>query len=275
MNLLHTFTLDRLADSLNALSWQLLAVRVPNPDFLSPVASSRSISPSPVPSPDSLAFWRDPAWQSIGVIVAVVLGLLTLWLAWKQFQKKALTYEVLSNENIVQIANTTIGNDLEIFYRKVPVKNLTLIVLKFTNSGNTEIRSSDYERAITISFGDNACVLGDPSVKSSPSNLLVKAGIDSTQKKVSIESVLLNRQDNFTLQVFVDHFQEFVVDGRIAGVKAIKESQRFELSSLINVLDFAFFAFVALVVFFFPVDYFTKVILCMGFAFLYKLFRRP
>ena len=51
-------------------------------------------------------FWRDPAWQSVGVIVAVVLTLLTILIGWRQAQKKSLSYSVSSKINVLDIEDS-------------------------------------------------------------------------------------------------------------------------------------------------------------------------
>ena len=90
-------------------------------------------------SPQILDFWRDSAWQSIGVIVAVLAIIISL----KQSQKKQLSYEIISNENIVRITDDSIEDELQILYKGELVKDLYLITIEFYNSGNTEIRPED------------------------------------------------------------------------------------------------------------------------------------
>lgn len=112
---------------------------------------SQQIKLTPTPStqpPQILDFWRDSAWQSIGVIVAVLAIVISL----KQFQRKQLSYEVISNENIVKITDDSIEDELQILYKGL-IKDLYLITIEFYNSGNIEIRPDDYTKHISLSFG--------------------------------------------------------------------------------------------------------------------------
>lgn len=188
---------------------------------------------NPVSIPDSskLDIWRDPVWQSLGVIIGAVLAVVAILISLRQWQRKSLAYEVISNENIVRISDNSVGSELQIVYQGKPVKDLYLITIRFINSGNTEIRPEDYVKQISLSFGGNSEILGNKVLEQEPSNLGVKINHEKTKEVLLIEPVLLNKRDYFTIQTLVTGFQSVAPNGRIAGVSRIREVTPLKLDS--------------------------------------------
>jgi hypothetical protein len=170
---------------------------------------------SPNAPSQQLDFWRDPAWQSAGVIVALI----SVVIALKQFKRKALSYEIILEENIVQIADDSIEGELQIFYQGREIKDLYLVTVKFTNSGDVEIKSEDYARPISLNFGDDAKILGSKVLKQFPDNLGIIISHDIDREIIITEPTLLNGKDSFTIQTLVTGFQTINIDDRIAGIK--------------------------------------------------------
>jgi len=185
--------------------------------FIAQVSASPSSINAVSSKPD---FWRDPAWQSVGVIVAVVLALLTILVGWRQAQKKSLSYSIASKINVLDIEDS-IKSKVQVTFESKPVQDLYLIVIKFINSGNIPIHPSDYYQPITITFDGLAEILSVEVLDQSPKNLGVVPS--HTSQNVEIPKILLNQKDCFDLKVLVTNFQNLSIDGRIAGVKAIQE----------------------------------------------------
>lgn len=197
---------------------------------VSATSSPTSNAPSTQP-PSAQDVWRDPVWQSLGVIIGAALALIAILISLKQWQRKSLVYEVVSKENIVKVADNSIGSELQISYQGKPVKDLHLVTIKFINSGNTEIRPEDYVRQISLSFGEHSGILGNKLIEQEPSNLDVNISHDKSKEILLINPVLLNKKDFFTVQVLVTGFQGVNPNGRIAGVKRIREVTALKLDS--------------------------------------------
>jgi hypothetical protein len=186
---------------------------------------------APIQAPQILDVWRDPIWQSLGVIIGAVLALVAILISLRQWQRKSLVYEVISKENIVRIADHSIGSDLQISYQGKPINDLYLITVKFINSGNTEIRPEDYIRKIILSFGEHSEILSNKILEQEPNNLDVKINHDKSQEALLIDPVLLNKKDCFTVQSLVTGFQSIKLNGRIAGVTQIREFTPLKIDS--------------------------------------------
>lgn len=186
-----------------------------------------------IPTPAISDFWRDPVWQSLGVIITGVLALIGIIISLRQLQRKALVYEIISKENIVIVADNSVTNELKISYQGKPVKDLYLITVKFVNSGNIEIRPEDYVRQISLNFGENSEILGNKIIEQEPGNLDLKINHDRSQEALLVDPILLNKRDFFTIQALVTGFRSVDTNGRIAGVKKIREVTTLKLDSVV------------------------------------------
>jgi hypothetical protein len=168
--------------------------------------------------------WRDPIWQSLGVVIGVVVGiasiLVAVLIAIKQSQKKSLTYKVDSSV-ILEVADE-FRADLQITFKGSFIDSLMLVLVKFSNNGNTSIEKKDYDRPLVVDFGDQAEVLSFNIVVQSPEDLSVVLK-SNNNKAIEIEPLLLNQKDYFILQALVSCYSSTVVSGRISGVRHIKE----------------------------------------------------
>ena len=154
---------------------------------------------------------------TVASIIAVILSIIVYLVTRK---KKALSYEVLSEYPLISIDDEIEGK-LQVLYGGSPVENVHLLLVKFFNSGNVPITSSDFERPITLQLRDESKGLFAERVKASPNNLIVSLRIDN--KVVSVEPVLMNGGDFFTAKVLIGQYSgSFDVDSRIVGVKYIE-----------------------------------------------------
>ena len=167
---------------------------------------------------------RDPIWQFIAVIIALMTIPVSIILYWKQRRRKALSYEIVSVTPLLSIKEEIKGK-MRILFENKPVQQVYLILVKITNSGNLPISPSDYERAISLSFGEKGKILTAEVVETAPSSLQTSARIEG--EKVVLDSNLLNQGDLVKLKILMSEFDgQISVDGCIAGVKDIRESSK-------------------------------------------------
>jgi hypothetical protein len=170
--------------------------------------------------------WRDEVWQAIGTITGGILGLLglalTVYIFIRQTQKKSLSCELISSSPILKVADD-FRNDLEIKFKGKLINSLTLVVVKFFNSGNVPIEQQDYFRPLSLTFNDQAELLSVDVVEEIPSNLGVSFRHD--KKIIIIEPLLMNKGDSFTVQALVSQYSSFLIDGRVSGVQRIVKAE--------------------------------------------------
>lgn len=182
-------------------------------------------------------FLRDPMWQFVAVLLALTAILVSIFVYLKQRMRKSLSYEILSLNPLLSVENE-IKSDLQILYKGKTVEQVHLIVLKFINTGNMPILSKDYEHPVSLSFGEEAKVLTTEITEKNPDSLRPSASIE--EKEIVLKPILLNPKDSVTLKMLVTKFSKVAVDGRIAGVREIKETEKKALRySVLIVCGFA------------------------------------
>lgn len=167
-----------------------------------------------------IEFLRDPLWQSVGVVLAFVVSFLIYSL---QRQQKKLSYAVLTANRLLTVREEIAGK-IQVLYDGQPAKDLCLLVIQLHNSGNTPIATSDYERPISLFFGDVARVLSVEIVERNPSSIVADVSLENN--RIVFTPTLLNTKDSLTVKVLLSDFLGTVKsDGRIVGVKEITIAQ--------------------------------------------------
>lgn len=178
---------------------------------------------------------RDPVWQFGGALLALLAIVISIIIYFLQRQKKALSYSLVSTTHLLTDHEEFEGK-LQVLYEGQPTQNISLLILKFINSGNVPITSNDYERQVSILLGENSKILSAVVIEMEPKNLDAEAIIDDN--RIKIKEILLNPKDAITLKLLVSNFDNFSIDGRIIGVKEIDDFGR--ASKFQKVLFFLF-----------------------------------
>lgn len=114
-----------------------------------------------------------------------------------------------------------VKGELQILFGGKPVQDVYLAVVRIINSGNMPIVSADYERLVSLSFGESAQVLTAEISNTNPESL--QAVVSTENNKVVLEPVLMKSGDSITFNMLVSQFSgQIKVDGRIVGVKSIR-----------------------------------------------------
>ena len=166
-----------------------------------------------------LELLRDPLWQFVGVLLAIVALAVSFIIYSLQRQRKTLSFEVVSRNQLLTVGEELEGK-LQVLYEGHPAKDICLIVLKLFNSGNVPVATADYERPISFCTGAGSKILSAAVTEREPEALSVETEVD--QIRIVVQPVLLNAKDSITLKLLVSDFSGSVVaDARIVGVKAI------------------------------------------------------
>jgi hypothetical protein len=168
-------------------------------------------------------FLRDPIWQFIGAVLALVIIIITIIFSSKQRKKKKLAYNIITNTPVLSI-NEELNTNLEVLFNKSPVKNLQLLIIKLLNTGNTEICKEDFEEPISVNFSENMELLSIEFINKTPSNLDPHG--QYSKKRFSINPMLLNSGDSLTIKFLINNYKKLPkIEGRIKGVKSIEKQK--------------------------------------------------
>jgi hypothetical protein len=165
---------------------------------------------------------RDPLWQFVGAVLAVLALVVSFVIYQLQRQRKGVTYDVLSRTHLLTVREELEGK-LQVLYEGEPAKSISLLVVKIWNSGNQPILSTDYERPISFCTGEASRILSADVTDVEPSGLMVK--VNTNENAVTLSSTLLNPGDALTLKLLVrDTGNALCADARIVGVKSVQRA---------------------------------------------------
>ena len=152
----------------------------------------------------------------LAVIVAIAVPLIIYYL---QKSKKQLSYEIISNTQLVGVENE-IKDRITILYDEKKVVNVHLISIRFVNDGNQPISVDDFAMPINVKLGSGTNILTCEVLEQSPNEL--NASIIKMEDSVKIQPLLLNSNDNFTLNILLNDYDESLyITTRIKGIKSI------------------------------------------------------
>lgn len=180
-------------------------------------------------------FLRDPVWDSLGVIISTVLAILAIYFTWLAFQRKKLSYKIISNENVLGI-HPQLKGDIKVTFRDKPINDLFLVLLKIKNTGNIPILEGDYTETLVVKFTKNARIFAAEVTAQNPTNLGAQHNLQFnpsvSSQFITFHPFLLNPKDSFTLRILVSDFSQPSVEARIVGVRKIEsEKEGYELEN--------------------------------------------
>lgn len=179
---------------------------------------------------------KDPVWQFISVIVAVVALIATVIIYIIDRPVKRLQLRILSNSPLISV-NTDISSQIQILYKDKPVQTLSLILLRFENVGNEPIRETDYSEPIRILLSSKSEV-GEVTIQETkPAGIELNPRIIATNQ-VEITKALLNPGDQVVVKILaLNNDGTLDVEARIAGISNLEILSALEGGSRSDDLD--------------------------------------
>ncbi len=138
---------------------------------------------------------RDPIWQFIGVIIAVIALIIAILPFFGK--DKALQIVILSRSSLVKIDESVV-NEFTIPFQDKTIESLDLITIKLENSGKQSIRPEDYEIPITFIFPESSTVIGAKVVETFPPN--IPFDVSSQDNRAIISKSLFNEGEKIILE---------------------------------------------------------------------------
>jgi hypothetical protein len=167
---------------------------------------------------------RDSVWQFIGTVIAIIALAASYVYYKKQQNRKSLSYEIIARTSVLSVSEEVQGK-IQILFQDAPVKDVYLLVVRLSNTGNVPIASSDWESNINIDLGESTKILSAEVSEASPSDLPVQ--ISTAESSIELKPLLLNSSDAITIKALVSNYQKKLsIGGRISGVKKIEQKIR-------------------------------------------------
>lgn len=171
-------------------------------------------------------------WQLLTCVlipVAAIIITVILWL--RSRQRKDLSF-LTSCTTVLPNVEDTVRKKLKILYEKKEVKQIYLNTVTLLCSGNEPIRTKDYEKPITLDFGNTLELLSAEIVK--PSKRCLDTSFEIGKGSVSLTPILMNHGDRIDMKILTESRPEkMAIRARIAGIDEIKEIRRHQKISFL------------------------------------------
>ena len=170
---------------------------------------------------------RKYSWQ----LVSTLLALITIFATYNVFflskPNKEIQVIVERPVSLVDVKPEAI-QDIQVSYKGEPVNKVYLLQIQIVNAGNLPIADTDYSRPISFTFSPKY-KLADATVTSSEPARIGMSVSKTSEQTALVSETLLNPGDKVSVSFILignDNDTEpnkFDIDGRILGVKEIKQ----------------------------------------------------
>lgn len=163
---------------------------------------------------------RDPFWQSVAALItlAAIFVSVALWYLTSRRTRKALSFEIVTSTPLL-VVGSEIEQRTQILFDGAPVRNLSLLIIRISNSGMVPILSSDFESPLSIAFKPDTKIFDVQIIETTPAALSPQT--DITDTTITIAPLLLNPGDLFTVKLLVDTTRPVDFSGRIVGIREL------------------------------------------------------
>lgn len=176
------------------------------------------------------------AWSFLGFVVAIVFGLITIYLEFIKESRPDLNYIISANSSVLDVKEKL--GSLEVLYQGESLsksgKDLRLITFKVINQGDSIILSNYYDENDPVGFSVANGILADSPTLMTASNQYLKDKLiitETKEGKVLFSNVILEPGEFFELKILVLHSikesPELTSFGKIASVNRIDILQNF------------------------------------------------
>jgi len=167
---------------------------------------------------------------ALGLLTGLIFGFLSVYTDFYRSTSPQIQFDILSNTTVVDLKENI--NKIDILYDSTSIlskrETLSLITLKITNNGNSNVLKNYYDNQFPLGFVvDNGIILEKPTLIQS-SNDYLKESIGQVLKnenKVKFTDFIFEKDDFFVLKILVlhnmDEHPEIIPEGKIAGVSKI------------------------------------------------------
>jgi hypothetical protein len=142
---------------------------------------------------------RDAVWQFIGVILALLALLVSIWIYIRQKTRKVLVWD---SRRVIPLLNIdkSVQDEMQIIFRGHAVREAYMVSITFANRGNVPITRQDYDNnaAITISVGGEIVSLDTYDNK----DIEINGTFDETGH-IYIDPLLLNAKEEVKIKAII------------------------------------------------------------------------
>jgi hypothetical protein len=161
-----------------------------------------------------------PSWVTgpylLSWSLALLSNLISITLYLHQRKSKLLMYGVYPTSS-----RESVKGSIKVMYDDQPIEGLEGVTIKVKNTGTEEVKRTDYDRPVTIDFGEHAQILSAEIAETWPK--AIGATVSVKEGSSQLAPILLNPGDSVTISVLLTQFEKdkLEVNGHIVGGKLI------------------------------------------------------
>ncbi len=173
---------------------------------------------------------RDPVWQFLGVIVAVITLMISTIVAYDLFSKSQNHSDlriIMHGKYGIVWQDPEYKDDIRVLYRDKIATTVSSLYFDLSNNGNTIIRPGDYIEPIKLTIKSSGSIVGAVVTHKKPTGVDF-AVTDTLTDSIVLSKSLLNPGDIISFRLtFVDdpnpnnNAPTILPSARIAGVREI------------------------------------------------------
>lgn len=200
-------------------------------------------------------------WGGLGVLLGIISILIAIYSIFFRIVSAELTYDILSESNVIDFNKPL--EDIKIFYKDENIseknQNLLVITLKISNSGNTDVKRSDFDEKLDWGFKiTNGKIVKITPIKLSSDYVEQNFNLNlQDNQTVSFDKIFFDEGEFFVLEIFIIHNEEMhpeiIPKGKVSGIDKFKVISSWQENRIVEVkepdetgwVDFGFMLLIA------------------------------
>jgi hypothetical protein len=171
-------------------------------------------------------WWSHHADAVISTVIGIIVTILVAAVIYiRQRTYRRLSYRVIARQRLVPLTGYQEYSDLQIQFKKNPVTDPWIVIIRIINTGRQDIAPDDITRPLSIDIGNNTSIRDTRVTGSTPENVYDAKPLEIDKMgRPFLERVAINRENTIQMQLLLDGQPEKVtVIGRGVGIDMITE----------------------------------------------------
>ena len=173
-------------------------------------------------------WWSHHADAVISTVVGIIATIFVAAVVYiRQRTYRRLSYRVIARQRLVPLTAYQEYSDLQIQFKRNPVTDPWIVIIRIINTGHQDIGPNDITRPLSIDIGNNTIIRDARVTGSTPENVYEAKPLEIDEMgRPSLERVAINRDNTIQIQLLLDGQPEKVtVVGRGVGIDMVTELQ--------------------------------------------------
>ena len=139
--------------------------------------------------------------QILGATFAGLAVLVAIAIFYFSLRSKELSFGVVARSTLVDLTEARLA-DFQVVFKGEEVERVESLTVRFENSGSLPIEAGNFEVPLVVKLRKGSRILVASVAERTPEDL--SPSISTEGNELSIEALLLNRGDSFSISLVID-----------------------------------------------------------------------